>query len=216
VKKTVNFAKGIKMNVKIGIIILLFTTGLFHNGFAQTKNTPTVIVKNEFCPPAEYANDGETMQEGFLTVVNEPFLKKAAISLSYNEVYKKLNRDFTVTKWKFQNIHNEQQVDTLIIITRLRQSDRLVYYKLNKSAGKSSPALMNATLSSDIFSVAGMKMGNTTTTVKQKIAAPKNDMRDDTIIYVTDKTGNSYLNLSFIQSGDKFILTFIGYSGYWD
>jgi hypothetical protein len=204
-----------KKNKILFIAMLSFCVSV--NVIAQTKG-PKIIIKKEFCPPAEYENDGEDMQSDKQSVVNEKLLKNVIATLDYNKVLKKLNNEYTITKWKIKNTHNPKQIDTFIIITYARQSDRLVYYKLNKAAGKNAqtPGLINATLGRDELVPSPFKFGMKVQEVEKIIQAPKGDMRDNSTIYITDEPGNSFINLSFIESDKNLILTGFSYSGYWD
>jgi hypothetical protein len=191
-------------------LILLFLFTLLHRHYLQGQNkAPKIIIKNEFCPPAEYTADGE-MQEGNIRVTDEKFMTKAQKELNYYTIYKKLNNDYTVTKWKYTNTQNPKQIDSIIVINYGRQSDRLVYYKYNKSAGLSVPVLISANFNRNFFSVAGIRVGITRKQFEKNITVrPKEGNKN--IIYASDEPGNSFFSFSFTND----FLTAIRFTGYW-
>jgi hypothetical protein len=155
---------------------------------------PRVIIKNEFCPPNEYADDGG-MAEAAPKIVDEMLIEKIFKSLSYQTVYKKLKDDYTVTKWKIKNQYLEKQIDTLAIISGGKQSDKFVYYKINKSAGASIPGLMNAKINGDVIDVMGIKVGMSRKEV-EKIMGKKSI---DNPVVITNEPQNAYLSIYFIN-----------------
>ncbi len=153
---------------------------------------PQVIIKNEFCPPEAYADDGN-VEDTALKVVDETLIEKIYKSFGYQVVYKKLNSDYTVTKWKTKNMYNEKQIDTIAIFSGGRQSDRFVYYIINKSAGPSVPGLMNAKINRNVVDVMGIKVGMNRKDVERLMGKKSGDNP----IIITNEPQNTYLSIFF-------------------
>jgi hypothetical protein len=173
--------------------------GLLSINFAFAQKTvkskgPQVIVKNEFCPPEEYAEDGGA-PDASPKIVDESLIEKIFQSFSYQAVYKKLKEDYTVTKWKIKNQYNEKQIDTIAIVSGGRQSDRLVYYVINKSAGSSIPGLMHGKINRDVIAVMGIKVGMSRKEVEKVIGK---ELTDSSTI-ITNEPQNTYLSIFFIN-----------------
>jgi hypothetical protein len=155
---------------------------------------PRVIIKNEFCPPNEYADDGG-VADATPKIVDEMLIEKVFKSFSYQTVYKKLKDDYTITKWKINNQYVEKQIDTLAIISGGKQSDKLVYYIINKSAGASIPGLMNAKINREVIDVMGIKVGMSRKEV-EKIMGKKSM---DNPLVITNEPQSTYLSIYFIN-----------------
>jgi hypothetical protein len=181
--------------MKVACVILLCINSVFINfTFAQKpvrSKSPRVIIKNEFCPPEEYADDG--VSDAAPKIMDETLVEKIFKSFSYQAVYKKLKDDYTVTKWKIKNAYNEMQIDTIAIFSGGRQSDKFVYYIINKSAGVSIPGLMNAKINRDVIDVIGIKVGMSRKEV-EKIIGKKSV---DNPIVITNEPQNTYLSIFF-------------------
>jgi hypothetical protein len=81
-----------------------------------TKNKrPQVIIKKEFCPQEEMADEG--VSDAAPKIIDESQMGKIFKSFDYKTVCKKLNDDYTVTKWRIKNQYNEKQIDTIVVIS---------------------------------------------------------------------------------------------------
>lgn len=184
--------------MKVACVILLCINFLSINFALAQKPVkgkgPRVIIKNEFCPPDEYADDGG-VADAAPKIVDEILIEKIFKSFSYQTMYKKLKDDYTVTKWKIKNQYNEKQIDTIAIFSGGRQSDRLVYYTINKSAGASLPGLMNAKINRDVIDVMGIKVGMSRKEV-EKVIGKKSA---DNPMVITNEPQNTYLSIYFIN-----------------
>jgi hypothetical protein len=201
------------MKKKISILFLLIAVCSSTIVFAQTKSKPTVIVKKEFYPPAEQEDENED-SEGDLVfghnAHNDAGMKKCLPTLSYNAVVSKLNNTYTITKWKYQNVHDEKIVDTMIVIKNVSFDDRLVYYK---QKGKNKiPLLIEATIGSKRLTAGTIKVGMAQLMVDRALAGKVDMNEDQTEYYMSNSTGNSYFTFTF----ENGLLKYIGYVGYWD
>jgi hypothetical protein len=212
-EKQFTFITGFNMKKKISLLFLLIAVCSDTFVFSQQKSKPTVIVKKEFYPPAEQEDENGD-SEGDLVfghnAHNDAGMKKCLPALSYNSVVSKLNNTYTITKWKYQNIHDEKIVDTMIVINNASYEDRLVYYK---PKGKNKvPVLLNATIGSKRLSAGTIKVGIAQLMV-DRVLEGKVDMNEDqTEYYMSNSTGNSY----FIFTFEDGLLKSIAYVGYWD
>jgi hypothetical protein len=166
--------------------------------FAQKQvksKGPQVIVKNEFCSPQEYADDGG-VADAAPKIIDEILIEKIFKSFSYQTVFRKLKEDYTITKWKIKNQYNEKQIDTIAIVSGGRQSDRLVYYIINKSAGASIPGLMNAKINRDVIDVMGIKVGMSRKEVEKILGKTS----ADSPMIITNEPQNTYLSIFFVNN----------------
>jgi hypothetical protein len=166
--------------------------------FAQKlgkSKSPQVIVKNEFCSPQEYADDGG-VGDAAPKIIDEILIEKIFKSFSYQTVFRKLKEDYTITKWKIKNQYNEKQIDTIAIVSGGRQSDRLVYYIINKSAGASIPGLMNAKINRDVIDVMGIKVGMSRKEVEKILGKTS----ADSPMIITNEPQNTYLSIFFVNN----------------
>ncbi len=179
----------------VRVLLLAITLLSVHFAFAQKPakgKGPEVIVKNEFCAPEAYADDG-VVADSAPKIVDETLVEKIVKSLNYQAVYKKVNSDYTVTKWKIKNTYDEKQIDTIAIVSGGRQSDRFVYYIINKSAGASLPGLMNAKINRDVVDVIGIKVGMSRKEVERLIGK----RAIGSTLIITNEPQNIYLSIFF-------------------
>jgi hypothetical protein len=181
---------------------------------ALAQGKAKVVVKKEFCPPAELLDESEGEEKPQISDdgINEPFLKKGMASLSYANVTAKLNNKYTIVKWKYANHHKPEQIDTLIIITDVNNTDRFVYYKTNKSAGKSQAGLISASIGSKLFTVGGIKVGMAQLMADRLFNGKVAMDEAQTNYFIKDMPQNNYFRFSF----NKGIVQYIYFVGYWD
>lgn len=195
--------------------LLLFSNSIF----AQSK--PKIIFKNEFCDPNRQIDNNEGVQNEYLSVVNAIFLSKIEKALAYNNVYKKIDGSYKIEKCKTKNIHDEEQIDTLIYISDKYELSGFVYDKPYKWK---IPAIASAVIAGEhwrtagpSWNIAGLKYGMGQPEVLKLINAPVNDMRDNSTVYVTDTEGNNYIKLVFYKTGKgKLVLEKLFFKAYWD
>jgi hypothetical protein len=204
---------GFNMKKRTSIFLLLIAVCSGTVVFAQQKSKPTVIIKKEFYPPSEQEDENED-SEGDLVfghnAHNDAGMKKCLPTLSYNSVVSKLNNTYTITKWKYQNIHDEKIVDTMIVIKNASYDDRLVFYK---QKGKNKvPLLISATIGSKRLSAGTIKVGMAQLMVDRALEGKVDMNEDQTEYYMSNSTGNSYFTFTF----ENGLLKYIGYVGYWD
>jgi hypothetical protein len=196
---------------KLGIIASFLICVFFANNLraqVSAKNKgPQVIVKKEFCPQEEMADEG--VADAAPKIVDETQIGKIFKAFEYKSIYKKLNNDYTVTKWRIKNQYTEKQIDTIVVISAGRQSDRLVYYAINKSAGLSTPGIMSAKFNRDFFDIAGIKIGMTRKAVEKLVPSTKSGMESNPVI-ITNEPQNTFLSLYYTNN----VLSGMSFSSY--
>jgi hypothetical protein len=201
------FLKKITMKPTCAFLLCLISFSANHL-WAQRPNTskgPQIIVQKEFCLPEEYADDG-SVADSAPKLIDEGLIGNILRSFAYQTVYKKLDDGYTVTKWKIKNQYNEKQIDTIITIRAGRQSDRLVYYKMNRSAGVSLPGLINARINRNVFDASGIKVGMTRKEVEGLIG----EKTTGSSVVITNEPQNMYLSLHFTND----LVSGMSYSSY--
>jgi hypothetical protein len=196
------------------LLIVLASAFFCCSNRALAQGKPKVMVKKEFCPPAELLDESEDEENLQISDdgINEPFLKKGMASLSYANVAAKLNNKYTIVKWKYANHHKPEQIDTLMIITDVGNTDRFVYYKKNKSAGKSQPGLISAYIGSKLFTVGGIKVGMAQLMVDRLFNGKVAIDEEQTNYFIKDKAQNNYFRFSFNNGKVQYVV----FTGYWD
>jgi hypothetical protein len=196
-----------KITILLTFLICLPYTNLVLAQVPTKNKRPQVVVKKEFCPQEEMADEG--VPDTAPKIIDEAQIEKIFKSFDYKTVYKKLNDDYTVTKWRIKNQYNEKQIDTIVVISAGRQSDRFVFYAINKSAGASVPGIMSAKLNRDFFDVAGIRIGVTRRALEKIAPSIKLGMESNLII-ITNEPQNTFLSLYFTNN----ILTGMSFSSY--
>jgi hypothetical protein len=188
------------------LIYLLCVNNVLAQVPAKSKR-PQVILKKEFCPQEEMADEG--VADAAPKIVDEAQIGKVFKAFEYKSIYKKLNNDYTVTKWRIKNQYTEKQIDTIVVISAGRQSDRLVYYAINKSAGVSVPGIMSAKFTRDFFDIAGIKIGMTRKAIEKLVPSTKPAMESNLVI-ITNEPQNTFLSLYYTNN----VLSGMSFSSY--
>ncbi|MFM9837639.1 MAG: hypothetical protein ACKVOQ_05200 [Cyclobacteriaceae bacterium] len=188
------------------LICLLCANNVLAQAPAKSKG-PQVIVKKEFCPQEEMADEGAA--DAAPKIVDETQIGKIFKAFEYKSIYKKLNNDYTVTKWRIKNQYTEKQIDTIVVISAGRQSDRLVYYAINKFAGVSVPGIMSAKFTRVFFDIAGIKIGMTRKAIEKLVPSTKSGMESNPVI-ITNEPQNTFLSLYYTSN----VLSGMSFSSY--